>query len=119
MHNNHFVEYIADSKLEKETGSYIFIPCFCTVHIQQAMLQVGLGHGVRIAQCQHVKMTTTKCIPVQVDGGKCRTNTCSQSVYSTVSPCACAVLLWDTSCPVDTCTYCVNIHVHVAINTDG
>eukprot|EP00731_Ephydatia_muelleri_P029976 Em0021g499a len=36
-----------------------------------AMLQVGLGHGVRIAQCQHVKMTTTKCIPVQVDGEAC------------------------------------------------
>ncbi|KAI0232726.1 Diacylglycerol kinase zeta [Lamellibrachia satsuma] len=36
-----------------------------------ATLQVG-GHGLRLAQCQTVRLTTTKTIPVQVDGEPCK-----------------------------------------------
>ena len=35
----------------------------------QAKLHVGLAHGERLAQCQHVKIMTTKALPVQIDGG--------------------------------------------------
>ena len=39
-------------------------------HLPQPKLQAGLAHGERIAQCMHIKLTTHKCIPVQVDGGE-------------------------------------------------
>ena len=35
----------------------------------QAKLQVNMSHGERIAQCEHIKMYTTKALPVQIDGG--------------------------------------------------
>ena len=35
----------------------------------QAKLQVNMSHGERIAQCEHIKMHTTKALPVQIDGG--------------------------------------------------
>ena len=35
----------------------------------QPVLQAGLAHGERIAQCVHIKLRTKKCIPVQIDGG--------------------------------------------------
>ena len=31
---------------------------------------MGTGHGERIAQCKNVKLTTTKTLPFQVDGGR-------------------------------------------------
>lgn len=37
----------------------------------QATLQVG-GHGERICQCRQAVITTTKAIPMQVDGEPCR-----------------------------------------------
>jgi len=33
-------------------------------------LQVGLAHGERIAQCEHIKLITDRSLPVQIDGGK-------------------------------------------------
>ena len=37
---------------------------------QQPKLVMGLVHGERIAQCQHVKLITKRSFPIQVDGGK-------------------------------------------------
>lgn len=37
----------------------------------QAALQVG-GHGERLTQCREVLLTTSKAIPVQVDGEPCK-----------------------------------------------
>jgi diacylglycerol kinase (ATP) len=37
----------------------------------KAALQVG-GHGERLVQCQTVRLTTLKTIPMQVDGEPCR-----------------------------------------------
>ena len=39
--------------------------------ILQATLQIG-GHGERLTQCKEVKLTTTKPMPMQVDGEPCR-----------------------------------------------
>ncbi|KAL5475850.1 hypothetical protein EMCRGX_G025720 [Ephydatia muelleri] len=36
--------------------------------LTQPVLQAGLAHGERIAQCVHIKLRTKKCIPVQIDG---------------------------------------------------
>ena len=41
------------------------------VFAHQAALQVG-GHGERLMQCQTVRLTTYKTIPMQVDGERCR-----------------------------------------------
>ncbi|XP_064397829.1 diacylglycerol kinase zeta-like isoform X2 [Halichondria panicea] len=37
-----------------------------------AKLHIGLAHGERLAQCQHVKIMTTKALPVQIDGEACK-----------------------------------------------
>jgi diacylglycerol kinase (ATP) len=37
-----------------------------------AKLQVNMSHGERIAQCEHIKMHTTKALPVQIDGEPCK-----------------------------------------------
>ncbi len=34
----------------------------------QPKLQLGI-HGERIAQCEHIKLVTTRSLPVQIDGG--------------------------------------------------
>lgn len=43
------------------------LPVVCV----QATLQVG-GHGERLHQCKEVTLTTTKSIPMQVDGEPCK-----------------------------------------------
>ncbi|KAH9405999.1 hypothetical protein TYRP_014297, partial [Tyrophagus putrescentiae] len=39
--------------------------------IQNPLLQAG-GHGTPIAQCQSARITTTRTIPMQVDGEPCK-----------------------------------------------
>ena len=31
---------------------------------------MGVAHGERIAQCEHIKLITDRSLPVQIDGGK-------------------------------------------------
>ena len=31
---------------------------------------MGMAHGERIAQCEHIKLITDRSLPVQIDGGK-------------------------------------------------
>ena len=36
----------------------------------QPKLQMGIAHGERIAQCEHIKLVTERSLPVQIDGGE-------------------------------------------------
>ena len=36
----------------------------------QLKLRMGMAHGERIAQCEHIKLITARSLPVQIDGGK-------------------------------------------------
>ena len=40
-----------------------------TLTSMQPKLQVGIAHGERIAQCEHIKLITERSFPVQIDGG--------------------------------------------------
>lgn len=46
-------------------------PLTLSLSCPQAALQVG-GHGERLTQCREVLLTTSKAIPVQVDGEPCK-----------------------------------------------
>ncbi|DAA21818.1 TPA: diacylglycerol kinase, zeta 104kDa [Bos taurus] len=46
-------------------------PLTLSLPCPQAALQVG-GHGERLTQCREVLLTTSKAIPVQVDGEPCK-----------------------------------------------
>ena len=44
---------------------------------------MGLAHGERIAQCEHINLVMDRSFPVQIDGGKIL-EICGQGVYGVV-----------------------------------
>ncbi|XP_061910112.1 diacylglycerol kinase zeta-like isoform X6 [Entelurus aequoreus] len=58
-----------DFEPQRHDDGYIEVIGFTLTSL--ATLQVG-GHGERLTQCQEVILTTTKPLPVQVDGEPCR-----------------------------------------------
>jgi len=47
----------------------------------QPKLKVGLAHGERIAQCQHIKLIMDRSFPVQIDGGQPKATNLSFYLY--------------------------------------
>ncbi|XP_037121906.1 diacylglycerol kinase zeta-like isoform X4 [Syngnathus acus] len=58
-----------DFEPQRHDDGYIEVIGFTMTSL--ATLQVG-GHGERLNQCREVTLTTTKALPVQVDGEPCR-----------------------------------------------
>uniref|UniRef100_H2S4D1 Diacylglycerol kinase n=1 Tax=Takifugu rubripes TaxID=31033 RepID=H2S4D1_TAKRU len=58
-----------DFEPQRHDDGYIEVIGFTMTSL--ATLQVG-GHGERLSQCREVTLTTTKPLPVQVDGEPCR-----------------------------------------------
>ena len=79
---------------------------FSFFHVQ-LKLRMGMAHGERIAQCQHIKLVTNRSLPVQIDGGKYMYGVLRMFVpflspASQVHTCTCSLirLHWQPQCRV-------------------